>query len=684
MKTTALVAILIACLTLVVGGLLVDAAPPRPASFYGTVRVNGASAPTYMSVEARISGVTYATVRIQTVGTDSVYTLDVPGNTELPGKQGGTPGETIEFYVGDVRCDQTAEWQEGIHTALNLTATGSVPTATPSETPMPSSTPTNTLTPSNTPLVTPTPAVLDLSAEKDTFISEWEPNTNYGTDHRVKVRSNAYRSLLYFDLSFISSDATVTAATLNLYLDWYEHQMQASPDVSVHKVLADWEEIQATWYHRQTKVTWGTAGCGSTSDRDPTARASAVVSEVSTWYSWDIAELAQEWVWLGSSNKGMLVVSNSGRELRFHSSEYTTNQPYLHIEYSTGGGPGPSRTATATPTLTPIVSSTPAYTEIRNASMDTYLDATYPTQNYENKGLRVAGQGYKRSLLDFDISEIPADSQIVSATLSLTSSTYDDGNSDRSILVGAYLVHRSWLPSQASWTAATSSDNWGALGGDAVPADREGTPSGETRLQEVSTGTIAWQTVVYEWDVASIVQAWLDDPGGTGGLMVLSQDPVFRDIGFYDSAYLGQDGDALHPLLQVYWRPRTGSPTPEVTPSTTPTSNYASVSGTIYADLNANGVREAGELGVLNVTVQLYSGEAMIAQRVTPGDGSYVIGSLDPGPYTLKIVLPDGYGTASRNPRVLNLLAGSARTEDCGIFEAEFTNLPLLYRNKSK
>ena len=672
MKTKTKVAL--ACIAFVcvaLGGLLVEAAPPRPASFYGTVKVNGVNPPTWVSVEARIDDVTYASTPVQIVGIDTVYALDVPGDVpELVGKQGGTAGEAIQFWVGGLLCGQAALWQEGAHTNLNLTASGVLPTATPTDTVVPTDTPTITPTPTDTPAVTPTPVILNLgpanTTVKDTYLSKWVTDENYGggaLGQRLRVYASDFRSMVYFDTSSIPTDATLFQASLHLYLDSYEHRPDIVPNVGVYRVVTDWEELQATWNHRLTEVSWASAGCDSAADRDTTPVSSALIEGVSLWYQWPLTSLVQEWVWHPTSNKGVILINPLWRDLRFHSSDCGHNMPYLHVEYTVGAGPGP--TETVTPTETPSVAPTPALVEIHDASQDSYISniGEQATQNFENYGLRVmAGYSTKRSLLDFDvISRVPPGVEIVSAALRLTASNLDDGHTDRTMPIGAYLVHRPWVANQVTWQEAETGTGWTLPGCDGVPGDRSGTPSGTTTVLEISTGTHPWQRAVYDWDVTSIVQAWIDAPGDQAGLVLVGHD-AYREIGFYDSAYSIED---MHPVLLVQWRPRV-TPTPTLT--LTPTPGLGTVQGIVFVDLNVDGVRDPGEPGMIGVSVQLFSGPTLVGLQNTPGSGTYSFGGHAPGTYTVNIVVPDGYASSTQNPQDVSVLSGQVTQADFGIY----------------
>ena len=69
----------------------------------------------------------------------------------------------------------------------------------------------------------------------------------------------------------------------------------------------------------------------------------------------------------------------------------------------------------------------------------------------------------------------------------------------------------------------------------------------------------------------------------------------------------------------------------------------ASLGDFVWSDSNANGIQDAGELGIPNVTVNLYdSGGALLASTTTDGGGLYQFVDLTPGSYSLGFVAPTG------------------------------------------
>jgi len=74
----------------------------------------------------------------------------------------------------------------------------------------------------------------------------------------------------------------------------------------------------------------------------------------------------------------------------------------------------------------------------------------------------------------------------------------------------------------------------------------------------------------------------------------------------------------------------------------TTTCSYAhsvEISGKVWNDMNANGVREVGEPGLAGWTVVLTSGQT----AVTDGSGSYHFTGLKPGDYEISEVLQAGW-----------------------------------------
>jgi len=118
-------------LTTFIGILLLNvvlAIPGIPHQFYGSVTYNGQAAPDGLSVVSKINGVEVASTTTSegNYGYSPIFYVDDPNSIRS--------GQTINFFVNGVDTGQTAVFQNGGETQLDLTATGpSVGTTTPSD-----------------------------------------------------------------------------------------------------------------------------------------------------------------------------------------------------------------------------------------------------------------------------------------------------------------------------------------------------------------------------------------------------------------------------------------------------------------------------------------------------------------------------------------------------------------------
>jgi len=135
---------------------------------------------------------------------------------------------------------------------------------------------------------------------------------------------------------------------------------------------------------------------------------------------------------------------------------------------------------------------------------DTWTDEANPTQNRGNDttvSVYPVTNKRHRSLLQFDLSQIPAGACVGSATLQLT--LVSVGTSSRTY--GVYRVTQSWTEgnglnnSGATWATRNGVTPWTAPGGDAVT----------TATAVAATGITAGATL--QWDVTADVAAFIAD-----------------------------------------------------------------------------------------------------------------------------------------------------------------------------
>jgi hypothetical protein len=185
------------------------------------------------------------------------------------------------------------------------------------------------------------------------------------------------RGLIAFDFASIPSNATITGATLSMFLS----KTHGGPAVvSLNKALRAWGEGasnagepggagvaaqpgDATWFHTFYDTSFWVAHGG---DFSSTVSASATVGTVNTTYTWSGSGLiadVQAWVSNPASNFGwgILGTETTGKAERFNTRENPSNPPKLTVIYQAPSAT-PTATPTATATATPAPTATPTAT----------------------------------------------------------------------------------------------------------------------------------------------------------------------------------------------------------------------------------------------------------------------------------------------------------------------------------
>jgi hypothetical protein len=96
-----------------------------------------------------------------------------------------------------------------------------------------------------------------------------------------------------------------------------------------------------------------------------------------------------------------------------------------------------------------------------------------------------------------------------------------------------------------------------------------------------------------------------------------------------------------------------------------------SISGSVFIDKNANGIKDTGELPAAGFTLQL-SGPGGPFTTTTLADGSYAFRGLTAGTYTLSQQLPAGYTQTTTTPAAITVTATSNLT---GFTFGDFQNI---------
>lgn len=186
-----------------------------------------------------------------------------------------------------------------------------------------------------------------------------------------------------------------------------------------------------------------------------------------------------------------------------------------------------------------------------NPSADTKIISTIPTTNFgtDADGIDVGewkgGSGdVRRSLMKFDLSSIPAGSEITSATLRLYDTGADLATNTRTMF--ANRLKRAWVETEATWNQYSSGNNWATAGGGTNAADVDFTAFGNVSMP--GTEVAGYVEITLN---ASMVQDWLDGTFTNNGLM-LSMGTEIDDLHRFTSR---ENGSNKPELVIVYTPP---------------------------------------------------------------------------------------------------------------------------------
>lgn len=262
------------------------------------------------------------------------------------------------------------------------------PTLTPTSGPSPTPTSTATSFPGGRRVVTLQQGAGGYNGTTDTYLTAWEPARNTGQTANIATKNEGnFVGLLRFDLGSVPAGAVIERATLRMYV--YYAEGAGTLEQQVYAMLRPWSELQANWNRAAADDLWGAPGANDTTkDRAATPAATTSVSNVSSWYEFDITDLANQWCANPASNYGVYIRATGSQPIVQHwaSSNHATLavRPQLVLAYNVEpptptvppsptptatstatNTPTPTNTAspTATPTSTPVVTSTPTYDE---------------------------------------------------------------------------------------------------------------------------------------------------------------------------------------------------------------------------------------------------------------------------------------------------------------------------------
>ena len=216
-------------------------------------------------------------------------------------------------------------------------------------------------------------------------------------------------------------------------------------------------------------------------------------------------------------------------------------------------------TPTPSPTFAPQGPFTRTFQQGMDAyqgAADTYIYQSDPAHRYCDQTLINVGSLQRYAgLLRFDLSALPSTSNVTSAYLRLNAVGW--WQSDRDLLIGAYVISRTVDVCQATWIESSAGDAWGTAGCNSTLLDRRPAPESSFLTSGVHRP--------YTLDVTQAVRGWVNGGLANNGLLLRSVDSDGQVLLFASAEY---SEPSLRPALVVTYF--TG-PQPSATPTQTPT-----------------------------------------------------------------------------------------------------------------
>ncbi|MBI5566132.1 MAG: DNRLRE domain-containing protein, partial [Chloroflexi bacterium] len=307
-------------------------------------------------------------------------------------------------------------------------------------------------------------------AQADAHVRQNSPTVNYSNTTylrtgRILAPSEAYQTLVQFDIASLPANATIVTATLELYAP-----VSSTPNIRTYMALSSWTESTVNWNNKPTY----SADYGS-----------QTVSGLG-WHKWNVTSLVQQWQSGTRINYGFLLAQagTTYGTLDYDSSENASLRiPRLTVIYATQGSPA----------ILPV-------------QADTWINQALPSNNYGTDSQLYVGRptgNARNTLLKFDTSSLPSSVVVISASLELYSEINLLNAPEAVTDIWADAVISTWNENTVNWTTRPVTQAMGDL------------PK-------------AYATGWLRWDVSNLVRGWYSgtienygiqlrlDPTGTG------------------------------------------------------------------------------------------------------------------------------------------------------------------------
>ncbi|MBN1221138.1 MAG: DNRLRE domain-containing protein [Anaerolineae bacterium] len=281
-------------------------------SIVGSILPEGDSGPTTFVFTVTLSTVSGQPVTVNYATADGTATLADNDYVSLSGPLTFPAGTTIQTITVQVNGDTTDESDETF--LVNLSG--------PSNATLSDSQGTGLIINDDSSCS----STVTFVAGEDTWFMVSAPNTNQEGDSNLKVHpdtSQGMHSVMRYDLSSISSGATLCSATLLLY----EKDRNTDQTIYIHRLTTNWSAATATW-----NSPWTSPG-GDYVSPEAASFTPDVDGDIK---SVDITSLAQYWVDNPGSNFGLLLRSSTtgdNGDVQFKSLEDGTDPPRLIVQY---------------------------------------------------------------------------------------------------------------------------------------------------------------------------------------------------------------------------------------------------------------------------------------------------------------------------------------------------------------
>ncbi|NOX62089.1 MAG: DNRLRE domain-containing protein [Chloroflexi bacterium] len=267
--------------------------------------------------------------------------------------------------------------------------------------------------------------------------------------------------------------------------------------------------------------------------------------------------------------KRSLLSRASGFDLRLDREDEVDDIFHRVLVRPLGPAPGCPGVCTSTPTRTPWPTRTPTPTPViggqyfyrqgtggYQGARDSTILAWEPNQSFSDAPtLQIRKDNVASALLYFDISDIPPQREVASATLRL----FRIDDRPHTLELNAYPLRRSW-DDDVTFEQAQDGRAWQTPGATGV-LDAASTPLNQEPIPVLPGGSV-------QLDVTDLVQRWVSNPARNFGL-ILRGNTINRVLTSFASGEY--EDEARRPALEIILKPPTPTPTTTPTPTPTPT-----------------------------------------------------------------------------------------------------------------